>query len=132
MYEAAVAHRHATGTDIFLDVALRNAELVNSEFGWGRREIAPGHQEIEIGLIKLYRETGDTRWLDPGTVFSLMCGAGRASTFITPQGAGSKSTMTLFTCRCTNLSLNRPEAVGACRQGSIHVYGYGRPVRGYG
>jgi DUF1680 family protein len=69
MYEAAVAHRHATGTDIFLDVALRNAELVNSEFGWGRREIAPGHQEIEIGLIKLYRETGDTRWLDLARFF---------------------------------------------------------------
>jgi len=69
MYEAAVAHRQATGNDIFLNVALRNAELVRSEFGWGRREIAPGHQEIEIGLIKLYSETGDTRWPDLARFF---------------------------------------------------------------
>jgi DUF1680 family protein len=69
MYEAAVAYRHATGSELFLDVALRNGELVNKEFGWGRREIAPGHQEIEIGLIKLYRETGDRRWLDLARFF---------------------------------------------------------------
>jgi len=69
MYEAAVAYRHATGSDLFLNVALRNAELVNSEFGWGRREIAPGHQEIEIGLIKLFSETGDRRWLDLARFF---------------------------------------------------------------
>ena len=63
MYEAAVAHYQATGSDVFLKVAIANAELVNSEFGWGRREIAPGHQEIEIGLMKLYKLTGDQRWL---------------------------------------------------------------------
>jgi hypothetical protein len=63
MYEAAVAHYHATGSDTFLNVALKNAALVEKEFGWGKREIAPGHQEIEIGLIKLYRVTGEKRWL---------------------------------------------------------------------
>ena len=69
MYEAAVAHFNATGMRTFLDVALKNAELVNKEFGWGKREIAPGHQEIEIGLIKLYRVTGDKRWLDLAQFF---------------------------------------------------------------
>ena len=69
MYEAAVAHHLATGTYTFINVALRNAELVYKEFGWGRREIAPGHQEIEIGLVKLYRLTGDRRWLELAQFF---------------------------------------------------------------
>ncbi|MDF1559000.1 MAG: glycoside hydrolase family 127 protein [Bacteroidales bacterium] len=69
MYEAAVAHHQATGSRTFLDVALKNAELIYREFGWGRREIAPGHQEIEIGLIKLHRLTGDRRWLELAQFF---------------------------------------------------------------
>lgn len=69
MYEAAVAHHQATGSRTFLDVALKNAELIYREFGWGKREIAPGHQEIEIGLIKLYRLTGDNRWLELAQFF---------------------------------------------------------------
>ncbi len=69
MYEAAVAHYLATGSDSFLNVALKNAELVASEFGWGLREVAPGHQEIEIGLIKLYELTGNNRWLELARFF---------------------------------------------------------------
>ncbi len=69
MYEAAVAHHQATGSRTFLDVALKNAGLIYREFGWGKREIAPGHQEIEIGLIKLYRLTGDRRWLELARFF---------------------------------------------------------------
>jgi uncharacterized protein len=69
MYEAAVAHYLATGSDAFLKVAVKNAELINREFGWGKREIAPGHQEIEIGLIKLYKVTGERKWLDLAKFF---------------------------------------------------------------
>ncbi len=69
MYEAAVAHHLATGSYTFINVALKNAELVYNEFGWGKREIAPGHQEIEIGLIKLYRLTGDRKWLELAQFF---------------------------------------------------------------
>ncbi len=69
MYEAAVAHYLATGSDSFLNVALKNAELVASEFGWGLREVAPGHQEIEIGLIKLFELTGNNRWLELARFF---------------------------------------------------------------
>lgn len=76
MYEAAVAHYIATGSDLFLNVALRNAALVDKEFGWGRRETAPGHQEIEIGLIKLYKVTGEKRWLDLARFFIDVRGKG--------------------------------------------------------
>jgi DUF1680 family protein len=69
MYEAAAAHYMATGSDTFLNVALKNADLVASQFGWGLREIAPGHQEIEIGLIKLYDLTGNNRWLELARFF---------------------------------------------------------------
>ena len=54
MYEAAVAHFQATGKRTFLDVAIKNADLIDKEFGWGKLEKYPGHQEIEIGFVKLY------------------------------------------------------------------------------
>lgn len=71
MYEAAVAHFLATGKRTFLDVAVRNADLVVATFGPGPQQIqgAPGHQEIEIGLAKLYRVTGDRRYLDQARYF---------------------------------------------------------------
>jgi DUF1680 family protein len=63
MYEAAVAHYLATGKRTFLDVALKNADFIASVFGEGKKQGFPGHQEIEIGLVKLYRVTGDERYL---------------------------------------------------------------------
>ncbi len=63
LYEAGVAYYQATGKRALLDVCLRNAELVWQDFGNGKRRLAPGHQIIEIGLVKLYRVTGDARWL---------------------------------------------------------------------
>lgn len=69
MYEAAVAHFMATGRRDLLDVAVKSANLVYDVFGWGKREAAPGHQEIEIGLIKLNRVTGDPRYLELAQFF---------------------------------------------------------------
>jgi DUF1680 family protein len=64
MYEAAVAHFYATGKKSLLDVAIKNADLLCSTFGPGERPIASGHQEIEIGLAKLYRVTGNSKYLE--------------------------------------------------------------------
>lgn len=64
MYEAAVAYYEATGKRTLLEVAIRNADLLCNTFGNGKQEIASGHQEIEIGLAKLYRLTGEKRYLD--------------------------------------------------------------------
>ncbi len=63
LYEAAVAHYQATGKRSLLDVAIKNANLIATTFGPDRRHGFPGHQEIEIGLCKLYRITGDARYL---------------------------------------------------------------------
>ncbi|MDZ7739561.1 MAG: glycoside hydrolase family 127 protein [Bacteroidales bacterium] len=69
MYEAAVAHYRATGKRTFLDIAIKSADLVDRDFGWGKIENYPGHQEIEIGLVKLYRVTGEERYLDLAKFF---------------------------------------------------------------
>ena len=63
MYEAAVAHYLATGKCTFLDVAVKNADLLVKEFGPNKRRDFPGHQEIEIGLAKLFRVTGNKEYL---------------------------------------------------------------------
>ena len=65
MYEAAVAFYQATGKKTLLDVAIKSADLVDENFGPGKDQLhgVPGHQEIEIGLVKLYRVTGDEKYL---------------------------------------------------------------------
>lgn len=63
MLEAAVAHYQVTGNKAFLDVATKCADYVCDFFGPGKRTDPPGHQEIEIGLCKLYRATGNAKYL---------------------------------------------------------------------
>ncbi|MGB2908467.1 MAG: glycoside hydrolase family 127 protein [Candidatus Aminicenantaceae bacterium] len=69
LYEAAVAHYLATGKRSFLEVALQNAELVAATFGPDLKRDAPGHQEIELGLVKLFRVTKDSRYLELAKYF---------------------------------------------------------------
>ncbi len=77
MYEAAVPYYQATGKRNFLDVALKSADLIAREFGPGKRLDFPGHQEIEIGLIKLFRLTGDEKYLNLAKFFLDMRGPGK-------------------------------------------------------
>ncbi|HUU51560.1 MAG TPA: glycoside hydrolase family 127 protein [Candidatus Heimdallarchaeota archaeon] len=77
MYEAAVAYYLATGKRNFLDVALKNADLIAREFGPGKRQDFPGHQEIEIGLVKLFRLTGDEKYLSLAKFFLDVRGPGK-------------------------------------------------------
>jgi DUF1680 family protein len=76
LYEAAVAHYQATGKRTLLDIALKSAELVNKDFGWDRVKVYPGHQVIEMGLVKLYRVTGEKKYLDLARFFLDLRGNG--------------------------------------------------------
>jgi uncharacterized protein len=69
LYEAAVAHFQATGKKTLLDVATKNADLLCDTFRPGKVQYPPGHQEIEIGLAKLYRVTGQEKYIQLAKYF---------------------------------------------------------------
>jgi len=62
-FEAAVAYYQATGKDKILNVAVKLADYIDSVFGPNKKRDVPGHEEIEIGLVKLYRQTGNDKYL---------------------------------------------------------------------
>ncbi|MCI5083032.1 MAG: glycoside hydrolase family 127 protein [Saprospiraceae bacterium] len=65
LYEAAYVHYKATGKRNFLDIALKNADLLVATFGKGEGKIesVPGHQIVETGLLKLYQLTQKPEYL---------------------------------------------------------------------
>lgn len=63
LIEAACAYSEATGKRKLLDVAEKNAECIYKRFITENREGVPGHPEIELALIKLYRLTGNRHFL---------------------------------------------------------------------
>lgn len=71
LIEAAVAHHAATGKARFLNVMARCADHVIEMFGWGsgQRRGYPGHEEIELALVKLAAATGDRRYLEQAKYF---------------------------------------------------------------
>jgi DUF1680 family protein len=69
MFEAAAAHYLATNKRNFLDIALKNADLLVKTFGPGKRHVAPGHEIVEMGLVRLYRITGKKEYLDLAKFF---------------------------------------------------------------
>jgi DUF1680 family protein len=69
LYEAAAAHYLATKKTSLLNIALKNADLVCSVFGADKRHVAPGHEIIEMGLVKLYRITGKPEYLNTAKFF---------------------------------------------------------------
>jgi DUF1680 family protein len=64
LFQAAVAHHRATGRERLLGIARRFADHIDATFGPGKRQATPGHPEIEMALVELYRETGERRYLD--------------------------------------------------------------------
>jgi len=65
LIEAAVAYYNATGKEELLNIAKKNADLICQVFGEQKSQIKgyPGHEEIELALIKLYRVTSEERYL---------------------------------------------------------------------
>lgn len=64
--EAAVAYYNATKNQLVLDIAIKLADQIDSNFGpeEGKFHIADGHEEAEIGLVKLYELTRDEKYLN--------------------------------------------------------------------
>ena len=69
LIEAAVAHYESTGKRTLLDVATRIADNIDSVFGPGKSDGLPGHEEVELALVRLYRATGDKKYLKLATHF---------------------------------------------------------------
>ena len=71
LMEAAVAYYNGTGKKKFLDIMCRFANLICETFGFEEGKIHgyPGHQEVEIGLVKLYHATGERKYLDQAKYF---------------------------------------------------------------
>ena len=71
MVEGAIAHYQATGSRKFLDIAIRYADCVCREIGYGQAQqvIVPGHQIAEMALAKLYLLTGERKYLDEAKLF---------------------------------------------------------------
>jgi DUF1680 family protein len=68
-FEAAVAYYQTTGKRKILDVAIKLADYIDSVFGPGKKYDVPGHEEIEIGLVKLYGVTSEKRYLELAKFF---------------------------------------------------------------
>lgn len=66
LMEAAVAHHQATDDSKLLDALARYADHIDASFGTepGKKRGYGGHSEIELALVRLYRETGERRYLE--------------------------------------------------------------------
>lgn len=71
LMEAAVAYYEATGSRRLLEALCRYADYIATVFGTGpgQKRGYPGHQEIELALVKLYRATGEQRYLELSRYF---------------------------------------------------------------
>ncbi len=74
LIQAGIAHRRASGSEKLFDVAVRAADHICRTFGRGRLELTDGHQEIELALVELARETGNHTYLDQALFFLEMRG----------------------------------------------------------
>jgi DUF1680 family protein len=79
LFEAAVANYQATGDRALLNIAIKEANLLCDTFGPETNKlnnIWPGHEIVEMGLAKLYRATGDERYLKLAKFFIDVRGPG--------------------------------------------------------
>ncbi len=69
LIEAGCALKEATGKDDLFKIATRLADQISSVFGPGKKQGVPGHEEIELALVRLYRQTGDKKYLEMANFF---------------------------------------------------------------
>lgn len=111
LMEAAVAYHAATGKIAFLDVMCRYADCIGRVFGRkrGQKRGYCGHPEIELALVRLFRATGERRYLELATYF--IDERGRRPHYFDHEAKA------------------RGEAPGSSRFGSYSYYQADRPLR---
>ncbi len=62
-FEAAIAYQQATGDSQLLNLAIEAADDLSRQYGPGKRTDISNHEGIELALVKLYRATGDAKYL---------------------------------------------------------------------
>ena len=67
--EAAVAHFEVTGKRNFLDAMCRYCDYICDVFGENGKQGYPGHEELELALVRLYRVTGNEKYLKQAKLF---------------------------------------------------------------
>lgn len=102
--EAAVSYYEATGKRKLLDIMCRMVDHIDSVFGPEEGKIRgyDGHQEIELALVKLYRLTGEGRYLKLSSFF--INERGQQPSFLKEQW-GNLGGVNFFTGRKENLDL---------------------------
>ena len=76
LIEAAVAYYNTTGKGKLLDVAIRFANEIDATFRLQNRNWVSGHEEIELALVKLYKATANSKYLDMADWFLQQRGHG--------------------------------------------------------
>jgi DUF1680 family protein len=76
LIEAAVAYQQATGKTKLLEVARRVADEICDTFGAGKKCDTSGHEEVELALVKLWRATGEKKYLEQAQYFIDVRGRG--------------------------------------------------------
>jgi len=86
LIEAAVAHYQSTGKQSFLNVAVKAADLTDQVFGPGenQKHCPSGHPIVEMALVKLFRVTGEKRYLKLAQFFIDETGYGRDGHTLNP------------------------------------------------
>ncbi|MFM1879123.1 MAG: hypothetical protein RLZZ241_1989 [Bacteroidota bacterium] len=64
LIEAGVAYFQATGKRLLLDVGMRMADHMDREFRKANKPWVTGHEELELALVKLFKVSGETRYLE--------------------------------------------------------------------
>jgi uncharacterized protein len=86
LIEAGIAYYNTTGKRKLLDVGIRFANYLDSTLRQKGRHWVTGHEEIELALVKLYKTTGDKKYLDLSHWFLEQRGKGYRPNYDTDAG----------------------------------------------
>ena len=96
MFEAAVAHYWATGSKRFINIAKKYADYIEKVFVTEKSAafMTPGHEEIELALVKLFHVTGEKRYLDLALYFINNRGGNDKDIYIADEGTYAQDDVT--------------------------------------